>query len=53
MPPIIGARMKIPNLVELFPPFLGTTDLIATKPNLEVPIVLVKDFPSIYIYTHT
>ncbi|EGX30625.1 hypothetical protein SSALIVM18_08101 [Streptococcus salivarius M18] len=39
MPPIIGARMKIPNLVELFPPFLDTTDLIATKPNLEVPIV--------------
>ena len=39
MPPIIGARMKIPNLVELFPPFLDTTDLIPTKANLEVPIV--------------
>ena len=39
MPPIIGARMKIPNLVELFPPFLDTTDLIPVKPNLEVPIV--------------
>ena len=36
---IIGARMKIPNLVELFPPFLDTTDLIPTKPNLGVPIV--------------
>ena len=31
--------MKIPNLVELFPPFLDITDLIATKANLEVPIV--------------
>ncbi|MFR3850070.1 MAG: hypothetical protein ACLTYH_06525 [Streptococcus salivarius] len=39
MPSKIGARMKIPNLVELFPPFLDTTDLIPTKLNLEVPIV--------------
>ncbi|MBS6098129.1 MULTISPECIES: hypothetical protein [Streptococcus] len=39
MPSKIGARMKISNLVELFPPFLDTTDLIPTKPNLEVPIV--------------
>ncbi|MDU6560350.1 MAG: hypothetical protein E6522_05435 [Streptococcus vestibularis] len=39
MPSKIGARMKISNLVELFPPFLDTTDLIPTNPNLEVPIV--------------
>jgi hypothetical protein len=36
---IIGARMKIPNLVELFPPFLKMTDPVPSKSNLEVLIV--------------
>ncbi len=45
--------MKIPNLVELFPPFLDTTDLIATKPNLEITDCLSQRLSFyIHLYPH-